>query len=116
MYKSLIVLVFFISINLYANSSAFNLIYHGKLQELKKAFVSKEMNINTKCEDEPLIACAVKFEQSEIIDFLLSQGIDIHYKDNNGDSLLHIAAYHDNLKFIKYLVSKGIPLDIKKYF
>ena len=53
----------------------------------------------------------------KLIKYLVDKGVDIHQRDDDGATLLHLAAKYHSLKMIKYLVSLGIDihsLDNKK--
>ena len=49
-------------------------------------------------------------ERLKLIKYLVDQGVDIHQRNNNNETILHLAARNQSLKIIKYLVSLGIGI------
>ncbi|KAJ5078748.1 cyclin-dependent kinase inhibitor 2c-related [Anaeramoeba ignava] len=49
----------------------------------------------------------------EVIQYLISKGININYKTNRHKTLLHYACKNNSLEVIKYLISKGININAK---
>jgi len=43
----------------------------------------------------------------DLVKFLIEKGADFNAKDNNGETLLHKAAYGDKLDVVKLLIEKG---------
>ena len=46
----------------------------------------------------------------KLINYLVEKGVDILHRDENGQTILHLAAKYHSLKIIKYLVSLGIDI------
>lgn len=55
--------------------------------------------------------CVIKSKHPHLVDYFIKKGCDINYADKNGFTLLHHAAYKDNLEMIKELVFNGITID-----
>lgn len=54
---------------------------------------------------------AVKANNVEIVEYLISNGADINYKSQNGDTLVHLAAMNNSYDVLKTLMQLGIPVD-----
>ncbi len=57
---------------------------------------------------------AAKEGQREIVKLLVEKGADVNAKDNDGQTVLHRAAYERNLDVVKWLVEeKGADVNAK---
>jgi len=74
-------------------------------------FLSKEFSIDSLgIHDEPLLMAAIRIDRYDLADFFLSQGANINTQNSKGDSVL---SYCDDVKSMKYLIDKGIDINIK---
>jgi ankyrin repeat protein len=51
-------------------------------------------------------------ERDEIPDLLIKYGANVNNQDNNGDTLLHRAAWNSNVNLIKWLLARGADATI----
>ena len=73
----------------------------------------KDYNCIDKNGNTPLYT-AVAHDQKEIIDFLLQQSVNMHAKNEHGNTCLHKAMMVGNIQVIKLLIEKGASvLDFK---
>jgi len=89
--------------------------------EIIKYLVEKEakINISKSTGNSPLnILCKIKNDNSlctiDYIDYLIKNGADINYKDENSMTLLFTACYFNNLSMLKHLIeSNKADINIK---
>ena len=58
------------------------------------------------CEVKNPIICACKNGNVDILNFLVDNGANLDIRDRNGNTLVDIAIYNNNIDILKYLVSK----------
>ncbi len=59
-----------------------------------------------------LEAAGTEAEAIEVIQLLLDQGLDINVADENGETVVHGAAYQNWPELIRFLVAKGARVDV----
>lgn len=82
--------------------------YYGP--ELVKFYLSKGLNINSNNifnKYRTPLYCACCYNNIQVVELLLSEGADIHMKDDFGRCPLHIAVRFGYVELTKFLVSKG---------
>ena len=63
---------------------------------------------------ETILSYALNNNNHEIFDLILNSPIlNLNYKDNNGNSYLHLAVMNQNEKIVKTLIKKGINLNLQ---
>ena len=63
---------------------------------------------------ETILSYALNNNNHEIFDLILNSPIlNLNYKDNNGNSYLHLAVMNQNEKIVKVLIKKGINLNLQ---
>jgi len=65
------------------------------------------------CDTYNVLQYAINKNKIYMIDFLLNHHIDIEYKNNMGETALHIAAMNLNKKMIEILLEKGANINAK---
>lgn len=71
-----------------------------------------EIEINAK-DIQGNTAISATIYNYEIVKLFIKNGADIFLKNNNKQSLLHLAVKDNNTEFVKYLLAKGLaPLDV----
>ena len=79
-------------------------------QKNKRVYeICNENGMNIKTEKDrngrnALLAYASRIDDFEMVDYFISQGLDIHSKDNNGNGIFHYAAIAGNVEVLKKLV------------
>jgi ankyrin repeat protein len=54
---------------------------------------------------------AIKNNNNKVVEFLLSQGANIESTDNDGNTLLHLAASNGSKELVEFLLSKGADIE-----
>jgi len=61
-----------------------------------------------------LLCLAMNSARLDVLDFLVANGVDINSKINeDGDMLIHIAAFDGNIEALKYLLEHGVKVDAR---
>ena len=83
-----------------------------KLEEILKNNPSLINSINER--GETILSNSLNTNNFEIFEILLNSPIlDLKYKDNEGNSYLHLAVLNQNEKIVKALIKKGINLNMQ---
>ena len=84
-------------------------------RELNDLLIKDPTKINSIDEKgETLLSNALNNNQKEIYDIILnSPSLNLKYKDNNGNSYIHLAVMNQNEKVVKALIKKGINLNMQ---
>ncbi|MCK5917448.1 MAG: ankyrin repeat domain-containing protein [Cocleimonas sp.] len=69
-------------------------------------------NTMTRSTDDAIFGAA-KTKNLYLLKTLLAEGANIHHKNFNGESALHIAASLGNIQMVKYLLSKGANINAR---
>jgi ankyrin repeat protein len=85
-------------------------------KELVELLVDRGLNIQTKTDgDRILISWAIEGRKHEknlaMVEFLIAKGVDIQNKNNEGETLLHEAAWSNNTKLLQFLLDRGLAVN-----
>jgi ankyrin repeat protein len=94
------------------------------MNSLIKSIVSKDIelyyssitvnNVNDIYDNQQnLLHIAIAFKNNEVVDDLLTKGINLNLQDKNGQSPLHYAAAHSNEFIANLLVMNGTDINLK---
>jgi len=85
--------------------------------------LSQKKNLNQKSNDSPLFHNLVaekiwvghknKEKFLDLLDLFLQKGLDLNLKDNDGNTLLHLAIKYNFLDLVKFLIKKKIDLKVQ---
>ncbi len=65
--------------------------------------------------DENVISCALRFRcDDDIIELLVENGADVDEYDNEGVSVFECAITYNNLKFVEYMIKRGVNVNETK--
>ena len=96
-----------------ADETTRDAVHGNRLNDVKICLNDEEFYVNVNQPDEHLwtyLMYAVRFSFNDIVEYLLSQGADIHAVKGDGNNVLHIAAREGHLDTIKILLAnKAIP-------
>jgi ankyrin repeat protein len=78
-----------------------------------KQYLKEGADINDCTEnDENVISCAFRYRcDNEIIELLVEHGADIDDYDNEGVSVFECAITYNNLKFVEYMIERGVDVN-----
>ena len=84
-------------------------------KDLKELLIKDPSTINIIDEKgETLLSNALNNNQNDIYDIILNcPSLNLKYKDNNGNSYLHLAVMNQNEKVVKILINKGININMQ---
>jgi ankyrin repeat protein len=109
----IILILFFFTVVLLGND-LHDAIQKGDVAKIKTLISNNKELINMKSEKgETPLHLAVQNGSQEIVDFLLSQGVDINAKDSEGNTPLITALTLKKTDTAKFLLSKGADVKIK---
>ena len=81
----------------------------GQLDRVQSEFEALQQNADQLCD---VFRCAAVCDRVEVIDYLLSRGVDVN-QDINGATVLHWAAWEAKPKMVGMLLERGADLTIK---
>ncbi len=70
-------------------------------------------NMNAPQPGDSLLHVAIRLKNSEMIDYLLQQGVDVTLENQDGNTALHIAGVFSDAKTINALLDKGAQLEFE---
>lgn len=59
---------------------------------------------------------ACEYGRREVVDFLISRGVNLRAGENTDQTALHLAAHHAELEIVKLLIARGAPLEAKNCY
>jgi ankyrin repeat protein len=92
---------------LYAFNGYFEILYTYKIDQLS-------LKINK--ENDNLFLLAICKNNFELIEYLIANGFDIHYKNNYGSNAYLYAALNGHIETLKYLESRGLDIHLKNIY
>lgn len=72
-----------------------------------------DMEIHEKENGNTALMAAISLGYTEITDYLIAKGADIHAVNTNGDNIIHFGAIHGNLAVVKYACEHGCDINQK---
>ena len=90
-------------------TNIFDAARYGSVNEVKYCVEKSDFDINLFDDEDiltPLHHAAIS-NSVEVVQFLISQGSNIHARNFDDDTPLHLAAYTNSVEVIKYLISQG---------
>jgi len=97
------------------NNKIYDAIESGSVRDLKR-WISP-LNVNQPLDNNSTpLSIAVKYGTPEIIDFLLSQGANLNYKDEQGNTIIHDATKNPNPEVLKLLIDARTNIDTLNHY
>ncbi len=100
----------------YGNNTALHTAAINRSAKVFKLLINHGADVTVKNSfNETILHCAVLGGNLEIVNLILQSEVNINAQDDNGNTALHIIIpYSDSEnKIVKFLLSKGIDVDIK---
>ncbi|XP_043363209.1 serine/threonine-protein phosphatase 6 regulatory ankyrin repeat subunit B-like isoform X4 [Dermochelys coriacea] len=80
---------------------------HINVVELLTEKFHSNVLARTKAQETPLHIAACIHEGEKVAEMLLKSGADVNVEQENGETAMHVAARHGNLRMIKALIEEG---------
>ncbi|XP_037747859.1 serine/threonine-protein phosphatase 6 regulatory ankyrin repeat subunit A isoform X4 [Chelonia mydas] len=80
---------------------------HTNVVELLTEKFHSNVLARTKAQETPLHIAACIHEGEKVAEMLLKSGADVNVEQENGETAMHVAARHGNLRMIKALIEEG---------
>lgn len=100
-----ITIIFIMLLSLFNNCRKNNNIINNKID-------NNNDTINTKIDDKNIVEAVKKGNITEINE-IIQKGTDINSRDENGDTILMIACFNENINIIKLLLENGASVNLK---
>ncbi len=81
-----------------------------------KQYIKEGADVNDCTEsDENVLSCALRFRcDNDIINLLVEKGANIDDYDSEGVSVFECAITYNNLKFVEYMIARGVDVNNTK--
>ena len=97
----------------YSGSTLLHLAITGDKLDLVKLLLEKGAHLDAKDDYgfTPLLKAVEYGAPEEVIDLLLKHGANVHVSAEDRKTALHFAAQKDDVKTMKQVIKKGLPVD-----
>ncbi|KAK2714307.1 hypothetical protein QYM36_008761 [Artemia franciscana] len=86
---------------------------HSRFKVVKVLLHHDKVDINAKCNDEwTALHIASKYNNLEIVKYLVSEGSNVNAKTNDGRKPIHVAAKSGHIDTVEFFLSKGLRIDV----
>lgn len=92
--------------------NAFDAIYSNNIKALKNYLETGDVNVKNE-RGMSLLHYAIVFSNTEMVDLLLDNYINVNIQDNHGDTPAHLCVINNRMSFLKTLIRYGADLSVK---